>query len=117
MCASSDARRLGIPAIGAVIGHEMSHGFDDRGRRFDDKGNLHPGILMAREFNAEKFMDNRAVRFQNAGQITSNGSPRLSETQCRSPFEGMQPTSHHVPGNHQRHCTPRQPSDSEFVHF
>jgi putative endopeptidase len=27
-------------AMGAVIGHEMSHGFDDQGRRFDAQGNL-----------------------------------------------------------------------------
>ncbi|MGZ8633619.1 MAG: M13 family metallopeptidase [Solirubrobacteraceae bacterium] len=27
-------------AMGAVIGHEMSHGFDDQGRQYDAKGNL-----------------------------------------------------------------------------
>ena len=39
-------------AIGGVIGHEMTHGFDDQGRKFDAQGRLHDWWTPA---DAEKF--------------------------------------------------------------
>lgn len=45
-------------AIGVVIGHEMTHGFDDQGRQFDKEGNLSDWWT---EQDAEAF-DQRAQR-------------------------------------------------------
>lgn len=50
-----DAMNYG--AIGIVIGHEMTHGFDDQGRQYDAKGNLSNWWLSADSANFRKKSD------------------------------------------------------------
>lgn len=49
---SSDAENYG--GIGVVIGHEITHGFDDQGRNFDADGNM---VNWWTEEDADKFAD------------------------------------------------------------
>lgn len=37
---ASRPHSLNYGAIGAIVGHEISHGFDDTGRNYDEAGNL-----------------------------------------------------------------------------
>ncbi|WP_145858618.1 M13 family metallopeptidase [Pedobacter suwonensis] len=69
-------------AIGAVIGHEMTHGFDDQGRQYDAMGNLKEwwtkadaDQFKAKAGKVEKFYDN----FSLLDNQHVNGSLTLGE--------------------------------------
>lgn len=69
-------------AIGAVIGHELTHGFDDQGRKFDARGNLSDWWTAedAREFEkrAECFVRQYA-EYEGAPGVKLNGRLTLGE--------------------------------------
>jgi putative endopeptidase len=78
---ADDASNYG--AMGAVIGHEMTHGFDDEGRKFDAQGNLRDWWTPEDEKNfteraecVEKQFDNYAVQ----DDIHENGKLVLGES-------------------------------------
>lgn len=69
-------------AIGVVIGHEMTHGFDDQGRNFDKDGNLKNWWT---EEDSKKFDERAKVlvnyfdSIQVAPGVYANGSMTLGE--------------------------------------
>jgi len=68
--------------IGMVIGHELTHGFDDEGRQFDAKGNLHDWWT---EADAKEFTERAACiadqysSFSVAPGVYVNGKLTLGE--------------------------------------
>lgn len=69
-------------AIGVVIGHEMTHGFDDQGRQFDKDGNMHDWWTVS---DGEKFKErtDRYADFFSAIKVlpdlNANGRLTLGE--------------------------------------
>lgn len=78
--AADDAVNYG--AIGAVIGHELTHGFDDQGRKTDGDGNLHDWWT---EEDGIKFKKRTDVMVEQYNQFTPvdtmhvNGNLTLGE--------------------------------------
>ena len=69
-------------AIGAVIGHELTHGFDDQGRQYDPKGNLRDwwtaADAKAFEERAQCFVDQYGA-YTVAGGVHLKGKLTLGE--------------------------------------
>jgi putative endopeptidase len=74
-------------AIGVVIGHELTHGFDDQGRQYDEQGNLNDWWT---EEDAKNFDNNKQTlidAFNNCialddpelGKLNGNGELTLGE--------------------------------------
>lgn len=69
-------------AIGVVIGHEMTHGFDDQGRQFDKNGNLADWWTAedAEKFNAKtQVLVNQFDSIRVLGDVYANGRFTLGE--------------------------------------
>ncbi len=69
-------------AIGAAIGHEMTHGFDDEGRKFDAQGNLTDWWTAADAKEFEKRASCLADEYSGftvAGDVHLNGKLTLGE--------------------------------------
>ena len=69
-------------AIGVVIGHEMTHGFDDQGRRFDKDGNMKDWWTAADGKNFTDRTDKYADFFSNINvlpDLKANGRLTLGE--------------------------------------
>lgn len=69
-------------AIGAVIGHEFSHGFDDQGSKYDAKGNLNTWWTEGdrKKFEARtQLLVNQYNEFQPLDSVYVNGQLTLGE--------------------------------------
>ena len=80
--AEDDAANYG--GIGAVIGHEIGHGFDDQGSKYDGDGNLENWWSQADRIEFEKLTNKLITQYDqlspsDAPDITVNGALTIGE--------------------------------------
>ncbi len=95
-------------AIGVVIGHEMTHGFDDQGRQFDQDGNLHDwwteddakafserADKLVAQFDAIEVLPGMHAngRFTLGENIADQGGLRVAYTAMKMAQAGTEPAS------------------------
>jgi endothelin-converting enzyme/putative endopeptidase len=77
---ASDATNYGH--IGAVVGHELTHGFDDQGAQFDGQGNLHDWWTPEDKKNFQEktgCIDAEYSQFTAVDDVKVNGKLTLGE--------------------------------------
>lgn len=99
---------LNYGAIGVVIGHEMTHGFDDQGRQFDKNGNMTnwwtdadanafnqlADILVAQFDSVIVLGDTHANgRFTLGENIADQGGLRVAYTAYQNSQDGLEPVT------------------------
>jgi putative endopeptidase len=78
-------------AIGVVIGHEMTHGFDDQGRQYDKEGNMHDWWTESDGKNFTERTDKYADFFSNIKVLPDlNGNGRLTLGENLADHGGLQ---------------------------
>ncbi len=102
--AADDAVNYG--AIGVVIGHEMTHGFDDQGRQFDKEGNLTDwwtaedaeafnalSAILVEQFNKVEVMEglNADGALTLGENIADQGGLRVAYTAMKNAQNGLEP--------------------------
>jgi len=66
-------------AIGAVVGHEMTHGFDDKGRKFNWEGNME---MWWTEEDSEEYEKRVEVMVEQANAIEVHGQSLKGKLTC-----------------------------------
>ena len=78
-------------AIGVVIGHEMTHGFDDQGRQYDKDGNMHDWWTASDGKNFTERTDKYADFFSQIKVLPDlNGNGRLTLGENLADHGGLQ---------------------------
>ena len=74
---ADDAVNFG--SMGAVVGHEMTHGFDDKGRKFNHDGNMIDWWTEADSTEYEKRVE---VMVNQANQVQVHGQSVKGKLTC-----------------------------------